>query len=117
HLVEPQRPEHRIATDSLHQHGIAGDDPGLRASQQLIAAEGNQVRSRSEAFADERLVDSEGAQIYDAAAAQVFINRNTALASQGAQIAQLGPRRESLDAKIARVHAHQQTRAVSNRVP
>ena len=42
-LVQPQRAEHGIAADARDEVGVARDDPGLRAAQQFVAAERDQV--------------------------------------------------------------------------
>ena len=79
----------------VDQVGASRQDAGLRAAQQLVAAEGDQARAGGEALRDQRLLDAEGPQIGHAAAAQVLVNRQIALASQRSQLRQGGPRGES----------------------
>ena len=60
-LVDPQRPEQRIAAQARHQFRIADDQPGLRSAQQFVAAEGNQIHARIQALRDARFGDAERA--------------------------------------------------------
>ena len=76
----------RRATNS----GLARDDARLRPAEQLVAAEGNQVRAGRQAVGDQRLVDAEGAQVDDAAAAEVLVDRDAALAPQRHQFRSSG---------------------------
>jgi len=44
-LVEAKRPFQRVAREAPDQLGAAGDEPRLRAAQQLVAAERDEVRA------------------------------------------------------------------------
>ncbi len=87
-LIEPQRAEQRIATQPRDNLGLSGEDAGLRAAEQFIAAEGHQIGAGAQAIGDERLVDAERAQIGQAAAAEILINRHAALAAERCEFAQ-----------------------------
>jgi len=54
-LVDPNRPEQRMPLDRLHQRPFAGDDPGLGATQQFVAAERDQIGPGSQILPDGRL--------------------------------------------------------------
>ncbi len=116
-LVEPQRAKHRIAAQARDQLPVARQNPGLRATQKLVAAEGNQIRARADALGHQRFFHAERAQVGDAAAAQVLIYRNAALPSERHQFGERRPRRESFDTEVARMDAQQQPRAFCNRFP
>src|SRR2546430_17328612 len=60
-LVDAQGAEQRVLADSRQRLALAGDDAGLRAAQQLVAAEGGYVDARLEARrSGERRVGEEG---------------------------------------------------------
>jgi hypothetical protein len=81
-LVQTQRAEQRIAAQARDDFRLAGQDAGLRTAQQFIAAERNQIRAGQQAVGNQRLVDAERAQVDHAAAAQIFVHRDAALAAQ-----------------------------------
>ena len=55
-LVEAQRALQRVARERRDQIGAADDEPGLRAAQQLVAAEGDEVGAGLQRLGDGRLV-------------------------------------------------------------
>ena len=96
---------------------LPGEDPRLRTAEQFIAAERNQVRAGVDALGDQRFVDAERPEVGNAAAAQILINGDAALAPERRQIAQTGPRGESGDPEVAGMDAQEQARALADRVP
>jgi hypothetical protein len=79
HFVQAQRPEHGVTAQARDDFRSPRQDAGLRAAQQLIAAERNQVGAGLQAVGNQRLADAECAQVRNATAAQVFVNRNATL--------------------------------------
>jgi len=55
---------------------FSGDDAGLRPAKQFVAAEHHNVGAGFNAVADERLSNSGGCEIDEAAGAQVFDERH-----------------------------------------
>ena len=49
-LAAAERPVQRAGLHPFHQHRAADDEAGLRATEQLVAAEGHDVRARRDAF-------------------------------------------------------------------
>ena len=82
-----------LRAEACDKVGASGQNARLRAAQQLVAAEGDQVHARAKAVAHQGLVDAEGPQVGQAAAAQVFINGDAALAAERRQFLQRGTRR------------------------
>ena len=64
----------------------AGENSGLWPPSKLIATEGDQIHAGREAVGDQRFSDAAGAQVDDAAAPQVLVDRDAALASQRGEI-------------------------------
>ena len=62
-LVDPQRPLHRIAVDPRDQILAADDEARLRAAEQLVAGEGDEIGAFGDRLAHRRLVrEAEAAQ-------------------------------------------------------
>src|SRR5687767_8359927 len=55
-FVHAQGALHRIAADTANEIGASGDDPGLRAAEQLVSAEGDEIRAVAKRFAGSWLV-------------------------------------------------------------
>src|SRR5438128_353803 len=105
-LVDAQGAEQRVLAYSRQRLALAGDDAGLRAAQQLVAAEGSHVDARLEARRNKRLVlDSERREVDQASAPQVFEENQTVLARELDHLFQRRAFREAHDAEIARVDA------------
>src|SRR2546422_446272 len=114
-LVDAQGAEQRVLADSRQRLALAGDDAGLRAAQQLVAAEGDYVDARLEARRHLRLVlDPERREVNQAAAAQVLEEDEPVLARELDHLVKRGALREAHDAEIARVDAHQHARALAH---
>ena len=69
--------------------GSPGENAGLRSAEQFVAAERDQVRAGRQAVGNQRLVDAEGAQVDDAAAAQILVDGDAALAPERREFAQV----------------------------
>ena len=76
HLVDPQRPFHRIAIDLRDQFPAADDEAGLRAAEQLVARESNEIGAVGDSFRDRRLMrETEARQIDQRAGAEIVHER------------------------------------------
>ena len=97
----------------LRDQVLAPDDqPGLRAAEQFVAAEGDDVRAIEQRLAHRRFGGQAPAgQVQQAAAAEVFEQRQAMLVRQLRQLGGRHPRGETFDAVVARMHAHDQTAA------
>jgi hypothetical protein len=91
--------------------GRPGKDAGLRTAEQFIAAEGNQIGAGRRLSETRPARRRPRAQVHKTAAAQVFIDRDAALAAQGGQLFERRAGGEAFDAEIARMDAQQQARA------
>ena len=74
-LVDAESAEQRMAADARDDFFFSGDDAGLRPAEQFVAAEHHNVGAGFDAVADERLGDSGGGEIDEAAGAEVFDER------------------------------------------
>jgi hypothetical protein len=84
----------------------------LRATQQLVAAEADEVDFRGERLAHGRLVGhAPRTQVGERAAAEVSERHQAALARQPRDPLHRHRRREAADLVVAGVHLHQQRRA------
>ena len=81
--------------------GLAREDARLWAAEKFVAAERHEVRARRRLSGRQRLLDAAGAQIDEAAAAQVFVNGHAALrARASASSAKYGPGGEPVMRKL-----------------
>ena len=55
-LVGPQRPLQRVAAEPLHERRLPDDDAGLRAAEELVAGEADEIGAGGEARGRSRLV-------------------------------------------------------------
>ena len=81
-LVHAQRAEERIAADAFDEFAFAGDDAGLRAAEQFVAAEADDVDAGVAAGARDRLIDSAGGEIGEAAGAEILVDGNVQAAAE-----------------------------------
>ncbi len=83
-LVAAQRAEKRVALDRGNQFRFARDDAGLRAAQQLIAAEADQVHAAAQHLGGRGLVfeASHARGFNHRAAAQILHKRDALLAGE-----------------------------------
>ncbi len=87
----------------MDQLVVAGDDARLRAAQQLVAAERDEIHASFEALLGARLVHAEWPQVRHAAAAEVFVEGDVVLSGQGGQLVQRGLLGETGDAEVGMV--------------
>ena len=80
-LVDAQGARQRVAPHGLDRRGRAHGDAGLRAAEQLVAAEGDDVGAGGEAVARRRLL-REQLQVGQGAAAEVVDQHGAALVRQ-----------------------------------
>ena len=82
-LVNAQRPVERIFLNPGHDFFFADDDTRLRAAQKLVSAEGDDIDTGPQRFADRRFaVQAVPVESYQTAAAQVVHDRHTVPLSQ-----------------------------------
>ena len=90
HLVEPQRAEQRIAAQACDEVRLARPAcPACGPPSSLSPLKETRSAPALEAFGDERFVDAEGAEVDDAAAAEVFVDRDAAFARERRQFARV----------------------------
>ena len=76
-----------IAAQARDQFGLPGEDPRLRTTEKFVAAERYQVRAGLQALRHQGLIDAEGPQVHQTAAAEVLVNRDTALTAERGEFA------------------------------
>ena len=82
-LVETQGALQRVAGELLDEVGAPDDEPGLRAAQQFVAAEGDEIGSLVQRLRYRRLVRQPPAlEIDERAAAQILDERDRMVARQ-----------------------------------
>ena len=92
------------------------DEPGLRAAENLVAAEGDDVGTEGDLLGHDRFFrESELAEIDQRAAAEVLHHREVVRLPHGDEFPQRHVAGKSDDAVIAGVHLEQQTRVRANR--
>ena len=90
-LVEPQRALQRVAGEPRDQLGAADDEPGLRAAEQFVAAEGDEVGALRQRFGDGRLVRQAPAlEVDQRAAAEILDKRNRRARAPARRVAPAG---------------------------
>ena len=95
----------------VDQLAPADDDAGLRAAQQLVAAEGDEVGAAADAFGDDRLLrQAVGRQVDERAAAEILHDRDAARAADRDERFQRHVAGEADDAVVRGVHLEQQRR-------
>ena len=113
HLVQAQGAEQRMALQACHPRRVARHHPGLRAAEQLVAAEAHQRGAAGQRLLRQRFPRQAGTRVgrRHRPAAQVHHQRHV---RRGRGIPQLGqPRRghEPLHHEVAAVHRQQRRRA------
>ncbi len=102
--------------DFRDQVGAADDQAGLRAAQQFVAAEGDEVGTGFDGVAHGGLArQSIGAQVDQRAAAQIDRKRHAPLARERGELFEFDAVREALDRVVAGVDFHQQRAARAER--
>ncbi len=108
-LVDAQGALERVLLDLLDQRLAADDQPGLRAAEQLVAAEGDDVGAVAQRFLHRRLFGQAPArEVEQAAAAQIFQQRQIVGMGDARQLGGGDAGSETLHAVVAGMHAHQQ---------
>ncbi len=110
-LIHAQSAEERIAADAFDEFALAGDDAGLRAAEKFVAAEADDVDAGVGAGARDRLIDSAGGEIGEAAGAEVLVDGDVQAAAECGDLVEGGPLGEAGDAEIRRVDAEEEARA------
>ena len=90
---------------------FSGDDAGLGASEELVAAEHDDGDACVDAVANQRLGDSGGGEIDQAAGAEIFDQRKVRALAQRGEFFEPGLFCETSDLKVGWMHAQQQPRA------
>ena len=72
-LVNAERAHQGVSPERLDQRRASDEDPGLRAAEQLVAAEAHEIAPRGERRSHHRLVGQRGVEV---AAAEVFDHRD-----------------------------------------
>ena len=114
-FVHAQGAEERIAADALDELALAGNDAGLRAAEQFIAAEGDDRGAGIATGSRDGLGDAAGREIGEAAGAEVFVHGKAVAAGERDELFERGALGEAGDAEIRGVDAKQQARAVIDR--
>ena len=87
-LVDPQRTVQGMAAQAVDEVGAADDDPGLRASEELVAAEADEVGTVRERAARGRFVadvdEDAGAEVVEQRQTCVHVRRRRAPSRSGA---------------------------------
>ena len=110
-LVDAQRAMQRMAPQPLDQVGAAEDDTGLRAAEQLVAAEADEVGALLERGARGRLV----AEVDERAGAEIVEQRQLVPARDRGELAQRRALGEPDEAEVGLVHAQEQRRVCAGR--
>ena len=105
-LVGAERAMERVTAQLLDEVGAAGDDPGLRAAEQLVAREADEVGARRQRRGRGRLA----LDVDERAGAEVVDERQLVAARDGRELLDAGLLREADDAEVRLVHTQQQRR-------
>ena len=108
-LVDAQRALYRVLVDPRQKMLAADDEPGLRATQQLVARERDQIGAVGDGFSDGRLVrEPETREVDQRSGAEVVHERDTTLARKCCELACCHLRGETLDPVVRRVNLEHQ---------
>src|SRR2546430_10394482 len=96
--------------------GPAHGDAGLRPTEELVTAEGDDVGALTDRVADRELLSkSEAGRVEKGAAAEIVDERNVVLAREGRELAPLRMRDETRDLEVARVHPENRAGPLADR--
>ena len=117
HLVDAQRALHRVAVDLRDQVLAADDEAGLRAAEQLVAGEGDEVGAVGDRLRDGRLVrEAEAREIDQRAGAEIVAPAARCARARCAASSRAGDLRgEALDAVVGGVDLEDQPGALADR--
>jgi hypothetical protein len=107
-FIDAKGAEERIATGFFDEFTFAGDDAGLRAAEEFVSAEGDEIDADGETFAGGGLVEAEGMKIGEATRAEVFEKRDFRFAAEFDEVAKYGAGGEAGDAKVGGVDAEEE---------
>src|SRR5207249_6067860 len=94
-LVRTHRAHERVRTQRGDGRGTPNGETGLRSTEQLVAAEGDDVGTRRDRLGDRFLArEAEARGVDERAAAEIVDERDAALVRERAQRTVLGPRSE-----------------------
>ncbi|KAG0774248.1 hypothetical protein G6F22_014217 [Rhizopus arrhizus] len=111
-LADAQGALERILLDLADQVGAAHQQAGLRAAQQLVAAEGHQISARGDGFAHRVFLGQAAlGQVHERAAAQVHRGRQPFRVRQRRPLVHADAFGETGDGVVAAMHLHQHRRA------
>src|SRR5690348_1992536 len=99
-LVDAQGAKERIAPDLFDEFFSSCNDARLRAAEQFVSAEADDIRAGSDARAHDRFADASGAQVSEAAGAQILENRDALFAAKCGEFGQFRAIRESDNLEI-----------------
>src|SRR5204863_8077401 len=105
-LVGAQRPLERVAPETLDELGAADDDPGLRAAEQLVAREADEVCAGRQRSSRRRLVPELGQD----AGTEVVDDRKPARPGDTNELRELRLLGEADDAEIGLVDPQEERR-------
>ena len=115
-LVDAQGPLHRVAPYLGYEAGVSGDDSRLRAAEQLVAAEGHEVRPAGEGFPGGRFVgEAEPFERDQHAASEVVHPGHAPLAGEGPEPGRVGGGGEPLHHVVAGMHGHHRPGPLADR--
>ena len=108
-LAHPQGALERIPAQLADQIAAADEQPRLRSAEQLVAAEGDQIRPRRHGFAHRRFPGQLPArQVQQRAAAEIHCHRHGVRAAELDELRQRDTLGEAADGVVAGVDLHQQ---------
>src|SRR5450759_4621697 len=110
-LVDAQSARQRVAAHRRDGRGPAHGYSGLRAAEELVAAEGHDVGAGGDAARERRLL-GEQRQPGQGAAAEVVDEHGVVLVGHAGELLERGLRSEPHDAVVAGVHAQDGARAL-----
>src|SRR5207302_1194360 len=103
-LVRPERAHERMAAELRDRLPAPGGDAGLRPAEQLVAAEGDDVRAVAHGLRNGLLAaQPESRGVEERPAAEVVDERDAALAREAREVAGCGLGHEPAEREVARV--------------
>jgi hypothetical protein len=111
HFIDAQRSQERVRTHAGDRARAAGDYAALRATEQFVAGERDDIDAVADGFLHRALVrQAEFGEIDERAAAEILHGRNTGAPSESGELCGCDVRRETFDAVIRGMTAHEQRR-------
>ena len=108
-LVEPHGALHRVAADARDELAAADDEAGLRAAEQLVAREGDEVGALGDRLGDGRLArQAVGGEVDEGAGAEVVDERHAVVMGDPRQFGRRHRLGEALDPVVGGVDLQDQ---------